>query len=168
MKELFFVSKEPHRGIGVVEPGRWGDGYNAYSAKRFGGGDPWILIMELAIENARLAMNRNLPSRLTSAFAFLSIDAAMRMNQPGHFGDKPMVIWRCEPIDSNAASHVGCFAPFHLLDGKTFPQVQDFAKRYWTDVHPQEVQEFITASPLRLTQRLYENNPGSGWVNSSR
>ncbi|KUE88907.1 hypothetical protein ASL20_09810 [Cupriavidus necator] len=166
MKELFFVSKQPELGAGVIEPGRWGRGYDVYRATRMYGGDPWMLVLEQAIEIERLNNHPTLPSRLTGAFAFPSLEAAMSTNNPGAFGTKAMALWKCELADPTAPLHMGFFPFFHELDGKTFEQVRAYAKSYWGGWDPRYPPEILTASPLRLTERLYEHIPGTGWISS--
>lgn len=164
MENLFFVSKEPERGAGVINPGSWGRGYDAYKATRMNGGDPWMLILEQAIEIERLRNHPGRPSRLNGAFAFPSLEAAMATSSPGLFGNAPLVLWSCELVDPKAPVHKGIFLPFHQLDGSTFEQVRAYAKAYWDSGDPRHPQEVLTTSALRLTHRLFKHVPGHGWI----
>ena len=167
--ELFFVSKVTHLGPGTVHPGSWVKTYDSYKAARIGGGDPWMLVLEQAIENERLNHHPTLPSRFSCTFSCLNVEVAMSLNAPAMFGNQPLVIWACELANSRSRSHIGTFSIFDCLRNPvSYADVKQIAVDYWKAKHPPQTQEFISDSPLRLTRPLFEHVPNQGWRHFQR
>ncbi|MBS6360692.1 hypothetical protein [Burkholderia sp.] len=164
-RTLFFVSRRPELGVGLIEPGSWSKEYDQYYAGRHQYGDPWMLIIEQAIEIERLTSHPDKPSRLRSSFACTTLEAAKSLTSRSMFGDSASLrLWACELVKPDAPVHVGSFRLFEKLrTAISYRDAHEIARSYWSASHPLSEQELITESPLRLTQCLYIYHPGLGW-----
>lgn len=57
----------------IIHPGNWGRILNCYTQQQ---GNPWILAREFAFESIRVSEHPELPSRLSCAFAFETLEHA--------------------------------------------------------------------------------------------
>jgi hypothetical protein len=160
--ELFFVSARPDLGAGLVKPGHWGQGYNKYEATRTTYGDPWQLIVELAVENERLQAYAHLPSRLEGSFAFLSLETAIDVAP--QLGGEALVLWSCELEEPGSPTHIGDFGVLHnIRRGASYLRAKELATRYWSETHSADRQELLSLSPLRLKLKLAMFDRQGGW-----
>ncbi|WP_175784535.1 hypothetical protein [Burkholderia ambifaria] len=164
---LYFVSKFPHRPAGIVQPGKWGAEYEeSYFSGRQAQGDPWLLIIELAVENERLTSHPESPSRFRSTYACASLDAAKSFTASKMWGSAaPLTIWSCKHEHPDKPKHVGTFTLFdNLRRFMSFSDAKKIAKNYWSADHSLDHAEVICESPLVLLNRVADFRPDTGWI----
>jgi hypothetical protein len=108
----------------------------------------WLLARELVYETIRAAQFPNLPSRLSCAFAFESIDHANQcMNEFSPWNS----LYEIELLEPNAPSHRGGFnlIRFPAPNVEFLPVVAQSAEAYWRG-ESIEIAELITKSPLKI------------------
>ena len=134
----------------VIQPGNWGRILNAY--RRPNNGSPWLIAREMAFETIRASKYQNLPSRLSCAFVFESLDDANQYQ--GQFTPWN-ALYEVEMTDVNAPRHRGAFNLIELPpEGVEFlPVTVQRAEQYWSGSQIQ-VPEIITKSSLRILQMV--------------
>jgi hypothetical protein len=140
-------------------PGNWGR-----IIRRFG----WqhsLAVREMALETARIAEFPHHPSRLDSAFVFLTVEEARQFrNSVQGFGQH--VLYRVALSNPEAASHL-TDSRLCAPQGTLRP---DWARVYWLDADAQaaaipgvdwtavtggvQLREMLTLSQLRIEERL--------------
>ncbi|MGH3849838.1 MAG: hypothetical protein ACRDRT_09060, partial [Pseudonocardiaceae bacterium] len=140
----------------------WARGYSDYTVKRLYGGDPWLIVIEQAIELERLRNDPQLPSRWKANFLFPSIEDAMQTSNPKYWGKQQLLLWHAEICDPSARTHIGDADLFRDFEGLSYPQLCERAKEYWAPEATHEHRELITESAIRITQpRLFWS--GQAW-----
>ncbi len=143
----------------IIMPGNWGRIIKAL------GWQHSLALREMALEQARLAYNPDLPSRLDAAFVMPTLEEA-QMFRANTQGFQQHIIYRVTLCDPSARSH--------LTDSRLcMPQGAiraDWAVVYWLDSKAQaaaipgidwtaatkgiQLREMLTLSQLRVEERL--------------
>lgn len=129
----------------VIQPGAWGRNLNIYAT---GKSNAWMLAREMAFEAVRALQFPDLPSRLSAAFTFETVEDANRCQ--GEFA-AASTLYEVELVSADSPSHR---AGFNLIgfpkEGEPFlPVVTRLAERYWRG-EAIEIPEVLTLSPLRV------------------
>jgi len=140
----------------VIKPGNWGRILNSYRQNNIPA-NAWILARELAFETVRASEFPTLPSRLSSAFVFESLEHA---NQFKRNFSQWNAIYEVELVDPAASSHRAAFnlVQFPGDQVEFLPVVVSWARDYWRGAQIQ-VPEIITKSSIRIKQ-LVSSGPG--------
>lgn len=143
----------------IIQPGNWGRVIRAF------GWQHGQALREMALEQARLAYNPKLPSRMDAAFVMPTAEEA-RTFRTNSQGFQQHILYRVTLCDPNTASH--------LTDSRLCsPQGSiraDWANVYWLDWQAQaaaipgidwaaairgiQMREMLTLSQLRVEERL--------------
>jgi hypothetical protein len=143
----------------VIDPGNWGRVVRAWGWRH------GQTLREMALEDARIARFPTRPSRLDSAFVFLTIDEARNFRARSD-GFLQHILYRVTLVDPGAASHV--------TDSRLCTPHGDlrsnWADVYWIDypvqaaavpgidwaaqIRAMELREMLTLSQLRIEERL--------------
>lgn len=140
----------------IIQPGNWGRILNSYRQSHLN--NAWLLAREMAFEAIRSSEFSGLPSRLSCAFVFESLEHATQYrNQFSPWN----LIYEVEIVSPDAPSHRAAFNLVQFPGDQTefLPVTVSLARKYWggSDV---EVAEILTMSPLRITN-LTSSGPGS-------
>ncbi|WP_041679666.1 hypothetical protein [Cupriavidus necator] len=156
MAQTFFFWTPADREPGHVFPagnhGKVIRDYRHFTADATNG---WKLAIEMVLENVRLSQPKELPSRLSSAFAFLSeADAKSRA-----FSNPASRLYEVELVDEAAPRHIADFDLYSTIcksePSQAFlPKTELLAKDYWQG-SGNGVKELLTLSDLRVVRRLY-------------
>ncbi|QGZ56699.1 hypothetical protein [Paraburkholderia acidiphila] len=138
----------------VIEPGNWGRIIELYPQDN-NVSNAWRTAVEQVFEATRLQLTPDAPSRLTSAFAFLSqADAERQRPQMGWLN----MLYEVELVDPDAVQHIGVFdllTAAYVIDGTRFlPKARGLATQYWSGSAADGTKELVTASPLRIVRRI--------------
>ncbi|WP_144769570.1 DUF2441 domain-containing protein [Herbaspirillum sp. SJZ099] len=108
MSNYFHCAPLPLEPGSIIQPGNFGRMLNCYPLNQ--NTNAWMLVRELAFENARLNLARERPSRLECAFVIDTIeDAKWYQYTHGRFN----IIYEVEALDDVSNSHS---TPISLLD----------------------------------------------------
>jgi hypothetical protein len=152
---MFFHVCSPDRRIGeVITPGHWGA-----NIRRFQPGGPMptpdnieVVLWEMALEAARVAVNTSLPSRLDCIFAWPDQRLAERFQAKYRPGFRIAVV---VPNGPTAPFHSGDFAL--ISDQQPQAAYTDYmasaATRYWTS-NPSDFPEVLYPGELSITALL--------------
>lgn len=164
LASVFYVSKTTSFARVTIPPGGWGKAYDRYWAGRQEYGDPWQLIIELALENERLRVAPHLPSRFESNFAFPDRASAEQLGS--RLGaSEGMVMWQATFTDASATIHRGRFDLFDRLTTHiSYADVRNIAQTYWRSIATGGPEELVARSPLRLNRAVAFYCSHRGWV----
>jgi len=118
----------------------------------------WLLARELAFETVRAAKYQHLPSRLSCAFAFETLEDA---NQYKNAFSRWNSTYEVELVDASAPSHRAGFnlIQFPAANVEFLPVVVEWAELYWRGEDIQ-TPELLTKSALRV-KTLVSTGPAS-------
>lgn len=135
----------------VILPGNWGRIIASYSMPENCNA---LVVREFLLENARLKICHDKPSRLEAAFSCVGKDSMnlFKGSRPGE------ICYRVELCDENLSTFVGSWAHVGAPEGSSMPmQVwHEIAERYWrTNWHTEAPQtlEMLSVSPLKILGR---------------
>lgn len=141
----------------IIEPGNWG------RVVRSWGWQHTHALREMALEQARVERFPHRPSRLESAFVFLTVEEARAFRASPGF--QTHLLYRVSLLDPSANSHItdsrlcgpqGALRPnwvdVYWMDAGT--QAAAVPGIDWTAVQPRDLREMLTLSQLRVEERL--------------
>ncbi|MFT3850907.1 MAG: DUF2441 domain-containing protein [Propionivibrio sp.] len=139
----------------IIHPGNWGRILNCYTQQQ---GNPWLLAREFVFESIRVSEYSDLPSRLSCAFAFETLDHA---NEYKSNFSPWNPLYEVELVDAAASVHRAGFnlVAFPPANTEFVPVVVGLARKYWRSEEI-EVTEILTKSALRV-RGLVSSGPGS-------
>lgn len=115
----------------------------------------WKVAVEQTFELKRLIVSPQSPSRMTSAFAFMSASDAN--TQRPKLGGAYSVLYEVELVNPSAPHHIGIFELLtnaYVMDGNAFlPKVEALANSYWTG-GASGTRELVTTSALRVIRAM--------------
>ena len=142
----------------LIEPGNWGRILNSYRAEPAAAQNAWMLARELAFETVRAGSHKGLPSRLSCAFVFETMESA---TQHRNVFAQWSAIYEVELVTPEAPSHRAAynFVTMPINAVEFLPLVMQRAIPYWLG-QGIEVPELLTKSSLRVVQRVM-GHPGA-------
>lgn len=155
MANTYFFWTPADRKPGHIFPaGNHGKVISSYPHLTANATNGWKLAIEQTLEIVRLTEMPDKPSRLLSAFAFLSESDALARAQ----FDASSKLYEVEPVDPAAPNHV---ADFDLYDSicksnpsqSFLPKTRLLARQYWSGGGT-GIKEFLTESDLMLIRRI--------------
>ncbi len=149
--ELYHFCPVPLQTGSVILPGNWGRIIASYSMPENCNA---LVVRELLLENARLKISPDKPSRLEAVFSCVGRESMELFKK-----ERPHdICYRVELCDEGLPAFTGSWAHVGAPNGSSMPmQVwHEIAEHYWSmDSHAKAPQtlELLSASPLRILGR---------------
>lgn len=142
---------------GIIQPGNWGRIINCYRCEPQASQNASLMAREMAFEAVRAAKYSSLPSRLSCAFVFETLEHA---NQYKQNFSRWNSTYEVELLTPEAPSHRAGFnlIQFPPATVEFLPVVTQWAEAYWRGEEIQ-IPELLTKSPLRV-RALVSTGPG--------